>query len=96
MNVFIDERKIELRGGNVSEMRLEDLRRELKRLRVPGLGGKENKDELIAALYAHLTKIAGAIRTPGSRFVYPLPQEQIRAAIAFIEEKASDAAWNSK
>ena len=96
MNVFVDERKIQLRAGNAGELRLEDLRRELKRLRVPGIGGRENKDELIAALYQHLTKVAGDLRTPGTKFVYPLPQEQLQAAIDFIEEKASAAEWGAK
>lgn len=81
---------VRMRGGRfVWEMRLAELRRELERLKVPGVTGQMSKDDLIDCLNAHLVVIASQLRQPGAKISVPLQEGVATAALEHLEQQAS-------
>jgi hypothetical protein len=80
--------KLPLPDGRLAhQLRLTELRTELQRLKINGIGGRDSKDELLDLYSAHLVKIAGELRQPGEKFTYPLPLPQLDRAVEHLKQQ---------
>lgn len=88
-HVYIDGQSLKLKSGQrVGELRLAELHGVCKRLKVPDIGGRASKDELIGALHSHLATLAARQLKPGDKLTYPLSAEALQRALETCEANA--------
>lgn len=75
-------------GRYARELRLNELRAVMNRLRIPGMTGTENKSQLLDLFQSHLIGVAATLRQPGHTFAVPLPEAVAAAALEIVEKQA--------